>query len=62
MSQLAKKLGSYVFAGYPEIVFEENGTEKYYNSAYLIDREGNLLLNYRKKHLYETDKTWALEG
>jgi protein N-terminal amidase len=35
---------------------------KCYNSAYIIDRQGNLLANYRKTHLFETDKTWAQEG
>lgn len=34
----------------------------YYNSAYVIDREGALILNYRKHHLYEVDERWAKEG
>lgn len=28
----------------------------------VLDRAGNLILNHRKKHLYETDKSWAQEG
>ncbi|EGR30676.1 carbon-nitrogen family protein, putative [Ichthyophthirius multifiliis] len=62
LSQLAKRLFSYVFAGYPEIQIQSDNSQKYYNSAYLIDRDGNLIINYRKKHLFESDKTWAQEG
>lgn len=28
----------------------------------ILDRGGKLVCNHRKKHLYETDKTWADEG
>lgn len=63
LSQLAQKLGCYVFAGYPEIhISKEDNVEHFYNSSYLIDRDGKLLITYRKKHLFETDKTWAEEG
>lgn len=41
-------------AGYPE---EYQGTV--YNSAIVVNRDGELLHNYRKTHLYETDKTWG---
>ncbi|EAR85279.1 carbon-nitrogen family hydrolase (macronuclear) [Tetrahymena thermophila SB210] len=60
-SKIATKLGCYVFAGFPEIEIV-NGQENFYNSAYLIDRDGKLIITYRKKHLFETDKTWAQEG
>jgi len=61
-SSLAKKLKSYVIVGYPELYFDETNEEHMYNSAYVIDREGNLILNYRKFYLYDTDKFWAKEG
>lgn len=35
---------------------------EYYNSAVVINRDGETIANYRKKHLYYTDETWALEG
>ena len=50
-----------MFAGFPEIALKDN-VEHFYNSAYLINREGKLITTYRKKHLFETDKTWAEEG
>lgn len=56
-SKLAKRLNCYIICGYAEIE-----GEKYYNSAYVINRDGSLLLNYRKHHLYEVDHRWALEG
>lgn len=61
LSKIATKLGCYVFAGFPEIQ-KINGVEHFYNSAYLIDRNGELIITYRKKHLFLTDKTWAEEG
>ena len=38
LSQLAKRLNSYVFCGYPELFINQNGEESYFNSAYLISR------------------------
>ena len=32
---------------------------KLYNSAYLIDYQGNLLINYRKNNLFDFDKYWS---
>ena len=61
-SSLAKKLNSYVIVGYPELYIDESKNEHMYNSAYVIDREGKLVLNYRKHYLYETDEAWAEEG
>lgn len=61
-SQLAKKLNCYVICGYAEIEAKENQEKKFYNSAYVIERDGTLLLNYRKHHLYEVDHRWAAEG
>lgn len=47
----------YVACGYAEI-----DGDKLYNSAVVVNREGEAILNVRKKHLFETDKTWADEG
>lgn len=43
--------------GYPEKY--EKDEFKIYNSAMLIDQNGKILKNYRKTHLFETDKTWG---
>lgn len=56
-SQQALRLSSYVFCGYGE-----KTTENYYNSMMVISPEGQLIENCRKKFLYVTDKTWAVEG
>ncbi|KAK0563568.1 hypothetical protein OC844_002145 [Tilletia horrida] len=37
-------------------------TVRYYNSAALFDRSGQLIHVFRKHFLYEDDKTWAQEG
>ena len=63
VSSLAKRLNSYVLCGYPELYIDPaTKTEHFYNSAYLVDREGKLLLNYRKFLLYEADFIWAEKG
>ncbi|KRW99769.1 Carbon-nitrogen hydrolase [Pseudocohnilembus persalinus] len=61
---VALRLNSYVVIGYPEIYVNKKNKddEQFYNSAYIVDRKGNLVQNIRKKHLYCTDKTWAQEG
>ena len=41
---------------------EKDGQVKLYNSASVIDRQGKLLLNYRKTFLYFCDKLWCEEG
>lgn len=62
-SNLAKQVESYVMAGYPEIYIEpETNKEHFYNSLYVIDRQGNFMMSYRKHFLYETDETWSEEG
>jgi predicted amidohydrolase len=50
-------MNCYVACGYAE---NDNG--KFYNSAVVVNRTGEPVLNVRKKHLFETDKTWAEEG
>lgn len=43
--------------GYPEVT--SSGSR--FNSAMLVDST-KVLYNYRKKHLYETDESWATAG
>ena len=57
-SNLAKKLKSYVFLGYPEKTYDN----KYYNSLMIITPEGKSLPSYHKHFLYKDDKTWCIEG
>ncbi|KAK4163617.1 carbon-nitrogen hydrolase, partial [Cladorrhinum sp. PSN259] len=54
-----------VIAGYPEkvdVTDNRPATPEYYNSALMVDQDGEFVGNYRKSHLYFTDETWALEG
>lgn len=46
-----------VLIGFPEAAKDGNN----YNSAMFV-RSSGLAYCYRKKHLYETDETWAAEG
>jgi protein N-terminal amidase len=51
--------------GYPETVdisAKWPASPEYYNSAVLVNGEGDTVGNYRKSFLYYTDETWALEG
>jgi protein N-terminal amidase len=61
-SKIAKFLNAYVMCGYPEVFIDEKGDKKYYNALYIVDRDGKLLENYRKHHLYKDDKLWAEPG
>lgn len=56
------KTKAYVAFGYMEKEVTSEGSFKLYNSAAVIDRNGVLLLNHRKWHLYFNDKFWAQEG
>ncbi|KAM3526560.1 hypothetical protein NHJ13051_003400 [Beauveria bassiana] len=63
--QAALKYGCAVVAGYPEKIDPVHSwpaDPEYYNSAIIIDGDGDIVGNYRKSHLYYTDETWALEG
>ncbi|KAK4192955.1 hypothetical protein QBC35DRAFT_482229 [Podospora australis] len=54
-----------VVVGYPEKVDVSNkwpASPEYYNSALLVNRDGDTVGNYRKAFLFYTDETWALEG
>lgn len=55
--KIAIRLKSYVAFGY----IEKDG-DNLYNSASVLDRNGNLIVNYRKTHLYFNDKLWSQEG
>lgn len=62
-STLAIKLNCYVMCGYAELFIDQDSKKEHmYNSAYVIDRKGELYFNYRKHYLYETDHLWAEEG
>jgi protein N-terminal amidase len=70
----AKRLQCIVCVGYPEstsisepsetqsIEGVNNTTERYYNSVIVANQSGDSLFNYRKRFLYYTDDTWAMEG
>lgn len=60
----SKAVGCHTLVGYPETAFigsQDNGKKdkKTYNSAVMVDPTGNVLFNYRKTFLYETDETWG---
>ncbi|KAJ9244592.1 hypothetical protein DTO207G8_2343 [Paecilomyces variotii] len=73
--ETAKRLRCKICVGYPEIEkatsssSPENGNsnssssdDKYFNSLLVVDENGIILHNYRKRFLYYTDETWASEG
>ncbi|KAK4242480.1 hypothetical protein C8A03DRAFT_29238 [Achaetomium macrosporum] len=54
-----------VVVGYPEKVdvsAKWPASPEYYNSALVVNGDGDSIGNYRKSFLYYTDETWALEG
>lgn len=51
--ELSRKFGCVTVIGYPE------RDTKTYNSAMVVDKEGKVIHNYRKTHLFETDETWG---
>ena len=62
---VALKYDCTVVAGYPEKVDVSHkwpASPEYYNSAIIVDGEGQTVGEYRKNHLYCIDETWALEG
>ncbi|EFW99955.1 carbon-nitrogen family protein [Grosmannia clavigera kw1407] len=61
----ALKLNCNVVVGYPEKVDVANKwptSPEFYNSAIMVNRDGETIANYRKSFLYAIDETWALEG
>ncbi|KAF4590237.1 Carbon-nitrogen hydrolase [Pleurotus pulmonarius] len=68
-AELAERLRCYVVTGYPERLRPEevpSGDEADQpvgaNSAVMYGPNGDLINNYRKTNLFDTDKTWAKAG
>ncbi|KAI2780343.1 carbon-nitrogen hydrolase [Daldinia loculata] len=62
---VALKYNCVTIVGYPEscdVKAKWPTGPEYYNSAIVINGEGETIGNYRKSFLYYTDETWALEG
>ncbi|KAJ4388735.1 hypothetical protein N0V93_006195 [Gnomoniopsis smithogilvyi] len=62
---VALKHNCHVIVGYPEQVDVSDKwptSPEYYNSAMVVNNDGENILNYRKHFLYMIDETWALEG
>ncbi|KAK3377792.1 carbon-nitrogen hydrolase, partial [Podospora didyma] len=61
----ALKYDCVVIVGYPEkvdVTAHWPASPEYYNSALIVNGDGETIGNYRKSFLYHTDETWALEG
>ncbi|KAF3811270.1 Protein N-terminal amidase [Colletotrichum gloeosporioides] len=61
----ALKYNCNVVVGYPEkadVSSQWPTGPEYYNSAIVVNGDGETIANYRKSFLYYTDETWALEG
>ncbi|KAI5964820.1 NTA1 [Candida pseudojiufengensis] len=52
--QLSLKYNCFTIIGYPEIF-----NKIIYNSSAVFNRKGELIYNYRKSFLYETDEVWG---
>ncbi|KAJ4467548.1 carbon-nitrogen hydrolase [Lentinula aciculospora] len=67
-ASLARRLGCYVLAGYPERLLQipdldtDNYTHRCANSAIFYGPNGDFIGNYRKTNLFITDRTWAKAG
>ncbi|OTB18825.1 hypothetical protein K445DRAFT_19434 [Daldinia sp. EC12] len=62
---VALKYNCATIVGYPEscdVKAKWPTGPEYYNSAIIVNSEGETIGNYRKNFLYYTDETWALEG
>ncbi|KAL7410471.1 carbon-nitrogen hydrolase [Mrakia frigida] len=59
---LAKRVCTYVIAGYPEQPSPALPEGRGYNSALLVSPGGDVIHNYRKTFLFETDQKWAVAG
>jgi protein N-terminal amidase len=61
----ALKYNCNVVVGYPEkvdVAEQWPTSPEYYNSAIMVNSEGETVVNYRKSFLYAVDETWALES
>ena len=54
---ISEKLQCYTIIGYPE----KNDEQKLYNSALVINPQGEQVFNYRKTFLYDTEMNWDCE-
>jgi predicted amidohydrolase len=57
LAPIARAAGCWIVCGFPE---RDGG--RLFNSALVIDDQGELRFCYRKTLLYEADETWALPG
>jgi len=63
LGELARRYGAWLVSGYAELgTRDAAGLPRLYNSARVIGPEGQLVYNYRKRLLYDSDTTWALAG
>ncbi|KJR83788.1 amidase [Sporothrix schenckii 1099-18] len=61
----ALKWNCNVVVGYPEkvdVAQKWPTSPEFYNSAIIVNQDGETIANYRKSFLYAVDETWALEG
>ncbi|KAL1909008.1 hypothetical protein Sste5344_005139 [Sporothrix stenoceras] len=61
----ALKFNCNVVVGYPEkvdVAQKWPASPEFYNSAIIVNRDGETVANYRKSFVYAIDETWALEG
>eukprot|EP01052_Picozoa_sp_SAG31_P000885 SAG31_NODE_27_length_32731_cov_1443.130393_28_plen_236_part_00 len=59
-AEMALRFGAYVIAGYIEDGGGGAGDEHvYHNSLYVVGRDGSLVLNHRKRDLFQPDNTWT---
>jgi protein N-terminal amidase len=60
---IALKYECVVSVGFPEkMSMSELAFSKCYNSSVTVDADGEVIANYRKSFLDDSDKIWALEG
>lgn len=55
MRRLAKKHGIYIIATTIEKSTESMQNDKYFNTAFVVDRQGRIVCKYRKCHLFDVD-------
>ena len=55
---VSRDLNCYTVIGYPE---HDLKTDTFYNSAMVVSPRGDLVFNYRKHFLYDTDEEWSCE-
>jgi protein N-terminal amidase len=63
--ELAKELGCFVIAGYPEKLPDDVLRQPHQvgaNSAILYDSDGNYVANHQKVNMFESDLPWVCPG